>query len=571
MPKWSVLFLLLLAGLSGAQAQTAVIERNLPPDVPRLGGAVRINPDQLMPDDPTPLGADLRAIVLVGAKDAAVRSATPGIAVKTDVLNADAIRGALAGYLGQPISRRLITGIQGAISDIYRSAGRPFVSVTLPPQEITRGVLTVRVVEARLSGVKVEGASDSSYVAARVRATPNAPIDARKLDADLDWLNRNPFRRTEAVFGPGKDLAESELTLRVIESKPWQVFGGYANSGTRLTGRDRYFAGGIAALPGDIVASAQLTGSRDFWRNDGRIFDTAMGGYYSPAGRLVVPVGYRSSVELVGDYVQTNERPVDPFRIRTRTAEGSIIYRSAVSNIITPAFGDWMIGADVKRVDRLTLFAETPTAQGRGDVAQWFGGWAGRWDDRYGVNSLDIRIKNNPGGLLPGNSSADWNTFTNGRVDDIHATFATVQFERKTPLPYGVSLLTEFSGLLSGKSLPDTERYGFGGFQSVRGYVTEDGVGDRALVVRNSLYAPPVALNVDKLAAPLQPYGFVDYGWGKDLFTSQKFTLASLGAGFEQQLGAYFRSNVLAAYALRDGAYTPTGAWRVQLRLTAAY
>jgi hypothetical protein len=42
-------------------------------------------------------------------------------------------------------------------------------------------------------------------------------------------------------------------------------------------------------------------------------------------------------------------------------------------------------------------------------------------------------------------------------------------------------------------------------------------------------------------------------------------------SGIEEQLGTFFRSNLLVAYALRDGAYTQHGTWRLQVRLTANY
>lgn len=151
----------------------------------------------------------------------------------------------LAPFLGQPATRKLITDIQAAISDVYREAGRPLVSVTIPPQEITKGVLQVRVVEGHVSGISVRGATATpeGYIRDRVRQQPGDTVDARKLDVDLDWLNRNPFRRVEAVFSPGKELSQTELVLQSTETRPWQIFAGYANSGTQLTDRDRDFVG----------------------------------------------------------------------------------------------------------------------------------------------------------------------------------------------------------------------------------------------------------------------------------------------------------------------------------------
>ncbi len=563
-------------GLGVAQAQ--VVERNLPPEPPSRGPAPRLNPDLLRSDDTTPLGANLRAIVLIGAKDKVSRRKANGIALRAPLLNPDAIRSRLTAFLGQPVSRKLITDIQAAIAGVYRDANRPFVSVTVPPQEITGGVLQVRVVEARLGGVNVHGANAGAdrYILDRVHVVRGQPIDARLLDTDLDWLNRNPFRRVEAVFGPGKELAETELVLQTTESKPWQVFTGYANSGTRLTGRDRYFAGGTAAFPGDIVTSLQLTGSRDFWVNNGRAFeDVSRSGYYSPAGRVTIPLWLRSSLEIVGDYVQTNERPSDPFRIRTATSEVSATYRSALANLAPAALGDALAGIELKRQDRRTFFAETQAVEGRADVGQWFLGWNGRWSDAFGVNSFDGRAKTNSGGMLPANTNADWNVFTNGRVTNIHTTFAMLQYGRRTPLILGTYLLTEATALLSNKALPDTERLGLGGAQTVRGYVTEDGVVDKAIIVRNSLYIPSIdlgsAFGQSRTKASLAPFVFTDYGSGRDIFLARSTSLLSTGVGFDFQIAPYLTTNFLVARAMRAGDFTDTGTWRIQARATASY
>ena len=90
-----------------------------------------------------------------------------------------------------------------------------------------------------------------------------------KLETDLDWANRNPFRQVEAVFGPGKDLGMTDVNIQVTDRKPWQVYAGYANSGTLLTDRNRYYVGASGAPSADVVASYQLTGSGNFWATTG--------------------------------------------------------------------------------------------------------------------------------------------------------------------------------------------------------------------------------------------------------------------------------------------------------------
>lgn len=580
--RGAVLLAAATALLGAGPAAAQYVERNLPPAPPR-GTAPPIGfitPDLLKGEDETPLGATLRGIVLLGAKDQPlVRPRQAGIDIeRIPAINPAALREHLAAFIGRPISRKLIAEVQAAITGVYREAGRAFVSVTIPPQEITGGALQVRVFEYRTGRVTVTGAerAGTDHISTRIRVTPGEAIDSRRLETDLDWLNRNPFRRVEAVFGPGKDLAEADLTLRTTEQRPWQVYTGYANTGTLYTSRDRYFVGGSAALPGEIVASYQATGSPDFWVYDGHpIGQPQIAQYQSQAGRVIVPLWPRSSLELIANYIQTNEQPTLALRYRTRTTEFSGLHRSALSDLLPWAFGDLLLGLEAKHQSRELFFVGSPFADFGVDVFQMVGGFAGRFSDRFGVNDLDVRIKVNPGDMLPNNTSAAWNLYTNGRVDDIHYTYATLAYVHTTPLPKGFILTNELFGLISGTPLPDTERISLGGAFQVRGYMTEDRTVDQAVISRNTLYLPGFSVGEHFKAKWLQdkvvPYVFSDIGWGREVFLNQSTTLASVGAGFDDQFAAGWRANLAAGYALLDGPHTPAGSWRIHARVTATY
>src|SRR4030095_10338684 len=116
-----------------------------------------------------------------------------------------ALREQLTPFVDRPLSRKLIAEVQAAVAAAYREAGRPFVSVTLPPQEVSSGVLQLRVIPFKFPGIKGAGAAAESYPQSRIRLVPGQEIDARKLETDLDWANRNSFRQGGAVFGPGEE------------------------------------------------------------------------------------------------------------------------------------------------------------------------------------------------------------------------------------------------------------------------------------------------------------------------------------------------------------------------------
>jgi hemolysin activation/secretion protein len=460
--------------------------------------------------------------------------------------------------------------VQAAVATAYREAGRPFVSITLPPQEVSSGVLQLRVIVFKVAGIKVTGAAPESYPQSRIRLVPGREIDARKLETDLDWANRNPFRQVEAVFGPGKDLGLTDVSIQVTDRKPWQVYAGYANSGTRLTDRNRYYVGASGAPSADVFASYQLTGSGNFWADDGLFSRPADAKYVSQAGRVLTPLGLRTSLEVVGDHVQTNERPNNLFLIKTQTSQASAIVRTALSGLLPPAVGDLLGGVELKHQLRTTIFDGTPVAEGSADVAQLVVGWNGRWSDNLGTNTLDARFKSNPGGILTGNNSLAWSAFTNGRVTDVRTNLVTLDYGRVTPLPKGLSLKSEVSVLASSKPLPDTERIGLGGIHAVRGYVTEDGAVDQALILRNSLYVSMPSMP-SWMPGALAPFLLADVGWGRDLFSRRDSTLSSVGAGLDFAAGTNFNSKLLAARAMTDGLHTLAGSWRVSVQASVSY
>jgi hemolysin activation/secretion protein len=557
-------------GIAWAQQ---VVERNLPPEPPRRAAAIKIDTNDLLKsDDATPLGVNVQAIVLIGPNASAKpRSGAKGVDVdQVSGIDAAALREPLTPFLDRPLSRKLIAEVQAAVAAACRDAGRPFVSVTLPPQEVSSGVLQLRVILFKVAGVKVTGAAPESYNQDRIRLVPGQEIDARKLETDLDWANRNPFRQVEAVFGPGKDLGLTDATIQVTDRKPWQVYAGYANTGTLLTDRNRYYVGVTGAPSGDVFASYQITGSGNFWMDDGLFSRPDDAKYVSQAGRLLTPLGLRTSLEVVGDHVLTNERPNNLFRIKTQTSQASAIVRTALSGLVPPAVGDLLGGVELKHQLRTTIFDGTPVAEGSADVAQLVVGWNGRWSDNLGTNTLDVRFKSNPGGILPGNNSLAWNAFTNGRVTDLLTNLVTLEYGRVTPLPKSLSLKSEVSVLASSKPLPDTERIGLGGIHAVRGYVTEDGAVDQAVILRNSLYVSMPSMP-SWMPGTLAPFLLADIGWGRDLFSRRDSTLSSVGAGFDFAIGQNFNSKLLVARALTDGLHTSAGSWRVSLQASASY
>ncbi|MFM8375666.1 MAG: POTRA domain-containing protein, partial [Phenylobacterium sp.] len=135
-----------------SEALAQAIERNLPP-VKRPAAPTGQSP---IPSPSRPetgiQGGPLRGLVATSGQE---RPALPGgqsvLIDGADLrLTASELRAVLARYAGQPIGSDLVIAIQGEVSTLYRRKGYPFAAVVTPPQDVSNGVLTLRILEFRI-------------------------------------------------------------------------------------------------------------------------------------------------------------------------------------------------------------------------------------------------------------------------------------------------------------------------------------------------------------------------------------------------------------------------------------
>ncbi|MEW6256491.1 MAG: ShlB/FhaC/HecB family hemolysin secretion/activation protein [Pseudomonadota bacterium] len=583
--------LALIAAVPALGQVIAPVERNLPPVISGQGRLV-IGPQDLAgsPDD-TPLGVALSGITLVGPKESVAKRGGRGIRIgAVGEIDRAALTAALTPFLGQSLSRKRISDIQAAIARVYRTAGYPFVSVTLPPQEVTGGMLTLRVVEFRTGAVKVTGAEAGTEAAlsGRVRATPGQRIATGALEEDLAWLNRSPYRTVNGVFAPGDELGLSTLTLEVTPQKPWQVFGGWSNTGTHSTGFDRYFAGFGAALPGlpESYLSYQITGSPNFWSDPAGVgTGPEQPSYYSQAGRLVISTGARQSLEFVPNYVATRQNALgQTFAYDNETLEIPVTYRTALSNLVPGLYaGDLILGATGKTVSRTSYFTGQDIGGATADLFELIVGWSVSRFDPSGTTNLDLKLIGNPGGMIGGNTAAAWSRYSGGRVTDVTYIYGAGGLNRVTRLPSGFNWVSDLAGTAAGQPLPDTEQLSLGGLYATRGYTLDDATVDTGLVWRNELRTPTFALlsamGVAGVTDQASPYAFLDMSWGRaygyegalGTVPQNDYSLAGLGLGLDYTLNRNLTATLVGGVALTDAIYTKAGDFTLQARVYVSY
>lgn len=564
--------LLLLPGAVVA----APIERNPAPT--GMSAPVQLTaPPNVTPEtaDPTPIAGTLRAVRFLGPETAVRAPGQIGAGVDTGApatLDDPAFRARIAPYLGQPISMRLIGRIEAAVAGWYAERGLPFVSVTTPPQEVTGGVLQFRVTEFRLGTRRAQatGRMTQAEALAGIRVQPGQAINTDQLAEDLDWLSRSPFRDVGARFAPGAQAGQTDLSLSVTETKPWQLSVQFDNSGARSTGTNRVQLGAMVGdfwRPGTVLSYA-FTASPDAFEKGAMPF----GGhpdYASHALSLRLPTAPRQAIEASFDVVESNSYSF-PFDTRSRVVEGRIGYRFAGSELgLKPGSGDLYGGFEMRRATAQTRFAGSLVSDLPADIAQLYLGWSREHQTGDLRSSARIELHLSPGGSGSLNNDATFATYSGGRVTQARYGYATLSLSRSLPLGTSARLTSGFSAQLASAALLDTEQFTLGGVGAVRGYRPDDGAFDSAAIWRNTLSGATKSIGQ---GMALTPFLSADLGYGHARGSGGGGQgMASLGAGTWISLPHNLSATLGAAVALRDAAVTRRGDLRLQFQLSAGF
>ena len=119
-----------------------------------------------------------------------------------------------------------LDGIRAALGDLqmaYRERGFATVSVSLPQQKLTNGVVKVQVTEGRIASINV--VSNRWYSSNNVMRTlpslhTNMLLNSHVFQRELDTANASRDRQIYPKIEPGEEPGTTELTLRVVDQFP---------------------------------------------------------------------------------------------------------------------------------------------------------------------------------------------------------------------------------------------------------------------------------------------------------------------------------------------------------------
>ena len=451
--------------------------------------------------------------------------------------------------------------IQRALESLeaaYRDRGYGVVQVLLPEQDITRGVVQIRVLQPRVGRVLIEGNTHfddqnirRSLPTVKEGEAPNSKEIARNLQITAE----HPVKQTSVLLRSGASDDQVDVDIKVSDDKPWRGFLTLDDTGTRDTG---YYRLGIGyqhanVFNRDHVFTAQYVTSPT---------DVDQVSVYG-AGYRISFYSLNSSLDLIAGYSDVDSGTVQGlFNVSGQGSIGIVRW-----NYYLPKLADYehkvALGHDYRAYQNQVLF------QGVGVVPDvtvhplsltYNGLWRGSASELsfYGSGARNI-----PGGndgddaafqASRAGANADYSVFRYG-FNYLH------QFQNEWQTRLG------FNGQYTQDPLVSGEQYGIGGPDSVRGYLLRELADDRGMAAQLELYTPEWARSVglsDRYK--LRLLGFFDYGSVRrvDPLPGETTSAFLKSAGIGVRVG-YGKSVVLRldlAQILRETANRDKNSWR---------
>lgn len=484
------------------------------------------------------------------------------------LLSAGEIDAAVKPFVG---AARTFADVQAAVAAIeraYAARGYSAVQVVVPEQQVKGGTVALRVVEARLGRVAIEG--NRFFDEANIRASLPAltPGEAPNVDAlakNLRLANENPAKQTTVVLKSGAQEGEVDATVRVADQRAQRFSLSFDNTGTPPTGQYRV---GVGYLNSNL------------WNRDHVFAAQYITSVSKPSEVSIVAGSYKIPIYSLGDSVELFAAYSD---VNSGVVQG--LFNVAGKGTVVSARYNWNLprfrslenrvsfGADWKKYDSRVVpigsgVSLVPDVTVRPLSAVYSGTWRG---EAMEAGAYGGYFRN-----IPGGSDGDQATFDRvrpGATASYYLWRAGANF--LWALPADFQFRARGAWQYTRDMLVPGEQFGIGGIDSVLGFYEREVVGDRGYQGAVELYSPDVGNRVPMAGLRIRALGF--YDWGAVTRNNAVFPeiprqgISSAGLGI--RVG--YRNNVSLrfdyAWVLQDAATSPFGEKRANFVAVFAY
>ena len=419
------------------------------------------------------------------ATDSGVRIAVKEVRfTPSEILSAEALEAVAADYRGKQVSLTELQQLAARVNALYKAKGVVTALATIPQQDVTAGVIEVRLVEGRVGAVRVEGnaSTETDFITNRLGLQAGQLVDLDKLEQGLVWFNRTNDVRLQAELKPGAVFSTTDIQVGVTEPPRHEMLLTLDNMGSKLTGAWR---------AGVSYRNRSLLGLRDdlslsYTRARGQ--DSRAASYSVAANRY----GGRLSLGLYEDRTSIEYGPLSSLNITGESRARVLSFRQPVW---IDARSQWDIVAGTKRrvssneID--DVFLQRTDSKDRSLGAEW------QWNnDASAVTASYIKY---------------WTDATVLSREKYQIDRASLRYNQL--LTESISLRGSLGGQWArDKNLPSGEQFFLGGEGSVRGYPVGTYSGDQGYTVNLELHHPLLNTTVGSQTLASTGFFFVDHG-----------------------------------------------------------
>lgn len=426
-------------------------------------------------------------------------------------------------YTNRYLTSEDLEALRQALTLFYIQRGYLNSGAVIPDQKVRDGVVELRIVEGRLTGIAVTGNErlSTAYLTERLALGAGPPFNVNELQDRIQILLQGPFvERINGQIEPGDRPGEARLRAAVAETAPYRLSIGADTDLSPSLGEARGVLRGQLLSPlglGDILTAevALADGLQDYTID-----------YAVPltARDLTFNVYYeRTTSDVVEDPLSDLDIEGDTSTLAFRLSQP--VYQTSRDQLTLAA------GLDVRESETSLLgrgfpFSDGVEPDGKSSVTvlRFIQEWLSRSADQVlaarstfslGIDAFDATIN---GGDAPDGRFFAW--------------LGQLQWARRLG-ETDSQLVFRLQGQLTSDPLLPLEQFAVGGLWSVRGYPTNALVRDQGFATGLELRVP--VLYREDGAPLLQLVPFVDAGgaWykGRGGDTPDPTTIASAGLG----------------------------------------
>lgn len=447
------------------------------------------------------------------------------------------IEKAVYPHLGPQRSERDVEAARSALQALYDGKGFPTVSVAIPEQDASTGLVTLQVNEQKIGRLRVNGAEyfspDDIERAAPSLARGQVP-NFKDVQRDIVALNQWPDRRVTPEIKAGATPNTVDVDLNVEDSLPLHGSLELNNRNSANTTEQRLAASlrydNLWQRGHSISLSAQTAPQR---REDAQVFSASylarFGG--SPFSLLAYAVRSKSDIAVVGDLNVIGNGTLAGLRLMRSFGAREGFFHSLSLGLDYKDFNENLVqGAD------------------RGSVP---------------IEYLPISVNYNADWVKQGSVSdlALSAVFNLRGVGDDRAAFDAKRFQAQPNFFYlrasgshtwkfdgDAQLMLRLQSQFAGEPLISNEQFSIGGLDSVRGYYESEALGDMGAAATVEARTPSFADSLGEAFQELRLRAFVDAGYTRindplpDQLRSE--TLVSAGVGASLKAFGHFNGSV---------------------------